>query len=131
MGKYEFIKSFCLSQKGTVEDYKEEWQATRYLVGGKMYAMRGGDGQGNPIITVKLPPEEGLALRDMYAGDILPGYYMNKEHWNSVYFLAASRMRCLGKCCKPHIKPFSARCPKSAGRNFRKRGKSMNHVEKP
>lgn len=86
MGKYEFISSFCLSQKGTVEDYKEEWQATRYLVGGKMYAMRGGDREGNPIVTLKLPPEEGLALRDVYAGDIVPGYYMNKEHWNSVSF---------------------------------------------
>ena len=31
-----------------------------------------------------LPPEEGEFLRRQYA-DIIPGYYMNKQHWNSVY----------------------------------------------
>lgn len=114
MGKYEFIKSFCLSQKGTVEDYKEEWQATRYLVGGKMYAMRGGDGQGNPIITVKLPPEEGLALRDMYAGDILPGYYMNKEHWNSVYFSGSVPDAVLGQMLQTAYKTVLGSLSKKA-----------------
>ena len=86
MGQYEFISQYCLSKKGTTTDFKEEWQATRYLVGGKMYAMCGGDKEGRPILTLKLPPEQGYALREVYAGDVVPGYYMNKEHWNSIYF---------------------------------------------
>lgn len=34
-------------------------------------------------ITLKLEPEEGDFLRKQYE-DIVPGYYMNKVHWNSV-----------------------------------------------
>ena len=34
-------------------------------------------------ITLKLDPAEGDFLRGQYEG-ILPGYYMNKTHWNSV-----------------------------------------------
>ena len=34
-------------------------------------------------ITLKLEPDEGCFLRTQYE-DIIPGYYMNKEHWNSV-----------------------------------------------
>lgn len=34
-------------------------------------------------ITLKLQPLEGEFLRNEYE-DILPGYYMNKTHWNSV-----------------------------------------------
>ena len=34
-------------------------------------------------ITLKLEPEEGEFLRVQYE-DIIPGYYMNKMHWNSV-----------------------------------------------
>lgn len=34
-------------------------------------------------ITLKLDPAEGDFLRQQYA-DIIPGYYMNKVHWNSI-----------------------------------------------
>ena len=34
-------------------------------------------------ITLKLDPLEGDFLRNQYE-DIIPGYYMNKTHWNSI-----------------------------------------------
>ena len=34
-------------------------------------------------VTLKLDPAEGDYLRTQYE-DIIPGYYMNKVHWNSV-----------------------------------------------
>ena len=34
-------------------------------------------------ITLKLEPAQGEALRAQYE-DIVPGYYMNKMHWNSI-----------------------------------------------
>jgi predicted DNA-binding protein (MmcQ/YjbR family) len=73
-----------MSKQGATKDYKEEWQATRYMVGGKMFAMQGDDNTNRPIITLKLLPADGDFLRRRYE-DIIPGYYMNKEHWNSVY----------------------------------------------
>ena len=33
--------------------------------------------------NLKLEPQEGRFFREQYE-DIIPGYYMNKEHWNSI-----------------------------------------------
>ena len=42
------------------------------------------DDQDQPYyITLKLEPLEGDFWRKQYE-DIIPGYYMNKTHWNSV-----------------------------------------------
>jgi predicted DNA-binding protein (MmcQ/YjbR family) len=81
---YGFIQAHCLSKKGAAEDYKQEWDAIRYLVGGKMFALVGNDGEGNPVISVKHTPEQGEELREKYS-DIVPGYYLNKTHWSSVF----------------------------------------------
>jgi len=82
--KYDWIDGYCLTKTGTVRDYKVEWDATRYLVGDKMYVMMGTNKEKKPIITVKCEPIFGQSLRDQYP-DIIPGYYMNKTHWNSVF----------------------------------------------
>lgn len=84
---YPWIDEYLCAKTGVIKDYKPEWAATRYQLGGKMFAMMGGDKQGEPIITFKLPPEHGRFLREQYPGEIVPGYYMNKEHWNSLYLL--------------------------------------------
>ena len=81
---YDFIDSFCLSQKGAKKDFKEEWGATRYQIGDKMFALMGDNGKGKEFITVKCSPEHGEMLRAKYPNDIEPGYYMNKIWWNSV-----------------------------------------------
>jgi predicted DNA-binding protein (MmcQ/YjbR family) len=83
MMKYEWLDEYALGLMGAQKDFKEEWEAFRYTVGGRMFAMLGRDAAGREIVTVKLPPARGLALRGEYA-DIAPGYYMNKEHWSSV-----------------------------------------------
>lgn len=82
--KYEWLDEFCRSLLGAEKDFKEEWNTTRYMIHGKMFAMQGGDKEGRPIITLKLEPSMGEMLRQQYE-DVIPGYYMNKEHWNSVY----------------------------------------------
>jgi len=80
---YDFIDDLCLSLTGASKDYKAEWDAVRYMVGGKMFAMVGGDGEGRAIISAKHTPEWGVELRERYT-DIAPGYYLNKTHWSSV-----------------------------------------------
>ncbi len=82
--KYTWIDEYCLSKKGVKKEYKLEWDATRYMIKDKMFVLQGGDKEGKPIITVKLEPTHGEFLRQQFK-DIIPGYYMNKEHWNSLY----------------------------------------------
>ena len=38
-----------------------------------------------PLLTVKCEPELAVALRAEYPEDILPGFYMNKTHWNTIF----------------------------------------------
>ena len=81
--KYPWLDAYCLAKAGCEKDFKTEWQATRYMVAGKMFAMQGEDAQGNAIITLKIEPSYGAMLRQEHK-DSVPGYYMNKLHWNSV-----------------------------------------------
>lgn len=82
--KYDWIDAFLLSKNGVEKDFKAEWNWIRYQIGGKMFAAICLDADNNPYyITLKLDPAEGEFLREQYE-DIIPGYYMNKIHWNSV-----------------------------------------------
>lgn len=81
---YPWLYEYLLSKSGVTKDFKEEWQWTRYFIGGKMYAAICKNKSGEDyIVTLKLDPMDGEFLRQQYA-DITPGYYMNKLHWNSV-----------------------------------------------
>lgn len=81
--RYTWIDEYLMNKKGVTKN-SENWNWIRYLLGGKMFAAVCLDEKDVPYyITLKLEPEEGAFLRTQYE-DILPGYYMNKEHWNSV-----------------------------------------------
>ena len=82
--KYEWLDGYLLEKPGAHKDYKPEWDAARYMIRGKMFVMFGGDKYGKPIYTFKLEPGFGQFLRQQYK-DIVPGYYMNKDHWSSLY----------------------------------------------
>ena len=82
--KYEWIDEYLLQKIGVTKDLQKDWNWVRYQIGGKMFAAVCRDDDDNPYyITLKLDPLEGDFLRSQYE-DIIPGYYMNKTHWNSV-----------------------------------------------
>lgn len=81
--KYPWLHDYCEAKPGSIKEFKAEWGATRFMVGNKMFAMHGTDHLAREIVTLKLTPDEGDSLRQAYP-DIMPGYYMNKQHWNSV-----------------------------------------------
>ena len=82
--KYAWMDTYLLDKAGVTKDLKEEWNWIRYQIGGKMFAAICLGEDGNPCyITLKLEPSEGDFLRQQYE-DIIPGYYMNKVHWNSI-----------------------------------------------
>ena len=81
---YEFIQQCCLAEKGVEEDYKKEWDAVRYLIRGKMFALIGNYKDGRPILSLKHTPEYGIEIQERYP-EIIPGYYLNKTHWSSIF----------------------------------------------
>ncbi len=86
--KCKWLDEYCLSKKGAVKEFKPEWEATLYRIGGKMFALLGADGVKKPIISLKCEPMTGQLLRSQYE-DVVPGYYLNKEHWNSIFLEGA------------------------------------------
>ncbi len=83
--KYTWLNDYMLTKKGVTQDFKEEWNnAQRYLLADKLIAMQCADKEGKPIFTCKGNPVHNQFLRNQYK-DITTGYYMNKEHWISIY----------------------------------------------
>lgn len=82
--KYDWIDEYLLAKPGTEKDLQPEWNWVRYKIDGKMFsAVCLSDDNAPVYITLKLEPLEGQFMREQYE-DIIPGYYMNKTHWNSV-----------------------------------------------
>ena len=82
--RYDWLDGELMRLPGVTRDFKAEWNWTRYMVGGKLFCAVCHDGAGADVyITMKLEPLRGEFLRAQYA-DVLPGYYMNKRHWNSI-----------------------------------------------
>ena len=78
------MDEYLLKKPGVTKDLQAEWNWIRYQIGGKMFAAICRDDDNKPYyITLKLEPVEGDFWRQQYE-DIIPGYYMNKQHWNSV-----------------------------------------------
>jgi len=79
-----WMDDYLMEKRAVTKDLKKEWNWIRYQIGGKMFAAICLDKEDKPYyINLKLEPVEGAFLREKYA-DIIPGYYSNKEHWNSV-----------------------------------------------
>ena len=82
--RYTWIDEYLLKKRAVEKDLKKEWNWIRYQIGGKMFAAICLDRDDRPYyINLKLEPLEGEFLRTQYP-DIIPGYYSDKRHWNSV-----------------------------------------------
>ena len=76
------LKLYFKNKPGNTEDYPFGPDTLVYKVMGKMFALVGID--ESPLrINLKCDPNEAIILRDMYES-VIPGYHMNKEHWNTV-----------------------------------------------
>ncbi len=80
---YPELENYLMSLRGVEKDFKEEWGWTRFMIRGKMFAAICADGTDNALLNIKAQPDYNDAIRRMHE-DINEGYYMNKEHWNSV-----------------------------------------------
>jgi len=72
----------CLAKPGAEETTPFGPDHLVYKVGGKMFALTSPD-EFPPRVNLKCDPERALELRDRYEA-IIPGYHMNKRHWNTV-----------------------------------------------
>lgn len=82
--RYIWLDEYLLAKKGVTKDLQPDWNWIRYQIGGKMFAAVCLNDQNEPYyINLKLEPMRGEIMRQQYE-DIIPGYYSNKVHWNSI-----------------------------------------------
>jgi predicted DNA-binding protein (MmcQ/YjbR family) len=75
------FREYCLSKRGVDESFPFGEQTLVFKVLDKMFALTNVD-QFNSI-NLKCDPELAINLREEYDA-VLPGYHMNKKHWNTV-----------------------------------------------
>lgn len=82
------VRDYLLSKPEAVEDFPFGPDVIVFKVKGKMFALLSGDGGKNPDerpqMNLKCDPLEATQLRDVF-DDVIPGYHMNKKHWNTLY----------------------------------------------
>jgi len=78
----EQFREYCLAKAGVTEGTPFGEDTLVFKVAGKMFALLALDAVP-PRVNLKCDPDRALELRDRYE-QVLPGYHMNKKHWNTV-----------------------------------------------
>ncbi|HIA35439.1 MAG TPA: MmcQ/YjbR family DNA-binding protein [Flavobacteriales bacterium] len=77
----EEYRDFCLSFYGVTEGFPFDEHVLVFKVKGKIFSLT--DIKLFNSINLKCNPEKAIELRELYSA-VLPGYHMNKKHWNTV-----------------------------------------------
>jgi len=77
----DHIRDHCLKKKFVTEEFPFDEETLVFKVMGKMFLLA----NINPplSINIKCDPETAVELRERYPA-VIPGYHMNKKHWNTV-----------------------------------------------
>ena len=78
----EQLREYCLSKPGTEETLPFGPDTLVYKVCGKVFLLTGLDSEEFRF-NVKCDPDKAIELREQFSC-VLPGYHMNKKHWNTI-----------------------------------------------
>jgi predicted DNA-binding protein (MmcQ/YjbR family) len=76
------LRNHCLSFTGAEETFPFGTRTSVFKVAGKMFALSQ-LGADSLRVSLKCEPELAAALRETHAA-VIPGYHLNKKHWNTV-----------------------------------------------
>jgi predicted DNA-binding protein (MmcQ/YjbR family) len=77
----EEFREYCLMKKGVTECFPFDDVTLVFKVMDKMFTLTNTD--GDFTINLKCDPEKAIDLREHYPS-VIPGYHMDKKHWNTV-----------------------------------------------
>src|SRR6185436_14103533 len=78
----ELFREYCLNKKGVTEELPFGPDTLVFKVMGKLFALCGLDDVPGSC-NLKCDPVRAEELRERFSS-IIPGYHMNKKHWNTV-----------------------------------------------
>lgn len=76
------VKKYLLNKPEAIEDFPFGPEVAVYKVRDKIFALTGME-NNETRINLKCDPAEAEQLRMVFDA-VLPGYHMNKKHWNTV-----------------------------------------------
>ena len=80
---HEFIREYCLAKPSVTESFPFGDDTLVFKLYDKIFLLLN---LGEPnTFNVKCEPEKAIIYRTQF-DEILPGYHMNKKHWNTVSF---------------------------------------------
>lgn len=78
----EQLRDYCLSKSGAEESLPFGPDTLVYKAGGKVFLLVGLNNE-ELRFNVKCDPDKAIELREQFSC-VLPGYHMNKKHWNTI-----------------------------------------------
>jgi predicted DNA-binding protein (MmcQ/YjbR family) len=79
---FDAARAYLLQRPEAFEDFPFGPDVYVYKIRNRMFATLGSNA-GVARMNLKCDPEEAMILRDVFAA-VVPGYHMNKAHWNTV-----------------------------------------------
>jgi predicted DNA-binding protein (MmcQ/YjbR family) len=76
------LRNYCLSFTGAEETFPFGPETSVFKVAGRMFALSQ-LAADSLRVSLKCEPALAEALREAHAA-VLPGYHLNKRHWNTV-----------------------------------------------
>ncbi|MGC0377395.1 MmcQ/YjbR family DNA-binding protein [Streptomyces sp. SAI-229] len=77
------LRALCLSFDAAVEEFPFNPETSVFKVRGKLFALTALDAE--PLtVNLKCDPDDAIRLRTEHPDLIVPGWHMNKRHWNTV-----------------------------------------------
>jgi len=77
----ELLRDFCISKKSVTEEFPFDSETLVFKVQGKAFVLA--NIENFDSLNVKCDPEKAIELREEHDA-IIPGYHMNKKHWNTI-----------------------------------------------
>ncbi|MEI7471079.1 MAG: MmcQ/YjbR family DNA-binding protein [Chitinophagaceae bacterium] len=79
----ESIREYVLAKPAVTEGFPFGESVLVFKINEKIFLLLSLDAY--PLqFNVKADPDKAIELRDAYPTAILPGYHMNKKHWNTI-----------------------------------------------
>lgn len=79
----ESIREYVLQKPSVTEGFPFDEESLVFKVNSRIFMIASLD--ESPLrFNVKCDPERAIELRDDYPDTVLPGYHMNKQHWNTI-----------------------------------------------
>jgi predicted DNA-binding protein (MmcQ/YjbR family) len=78
----EILREYCISKRNVTEGFPFGDDTLVFKTEGRIFALVNLEGELS--INLKCDPALAIELRERYSS-VVPGYHMNKKHWNTVY----------------------------------------------